>query len=171
LVEFAEGVEATNEVREVAAETRQPRCGEHQRVHRRCEGHPHTLLFIETENGKSICGSYLDPAWVENGFTNDPSRQSFLFTLKNHIGVPPMTFRLTGSDKAAYANRSRWVQLTADHSGGVHLHSGKANGSFGHDENSIERGAQGFNGDDGGGGDDGDGENFRDDRWESWETM
>jgi hypothetical protein len=56
------------------------------------KGRAKTLTFVETENGRSICGGYLDVAWVEGGFASDPERRSFVFTLKNHFGVPPTRF-------------------------------------------------------------------------------
>jgi hypothetical protein len=65
-----------------------------------------TLTFVETENGASISGGYLDVAWVENGDAFDPGRRSFVFTLKNHLGMPPTKFAHRGSkDPAACAVR------------------------------------------------------------------
>jgi prepilin-type processing-associated H-X9-DG protein len=66
-------------------------------------GRAKTLTFVETENGGSVCGGYLDAAWVD-GHVEDPSRRSFLFTLKNHLGVPPTKFAQTQCDGAAYMN-------------------------------------------------------------------
>jgi hypothetical protein len=53
------------------------------------EGRAKTLTFVETEDRCSICEGYLGVAWVEDDYANDPNRKSFLFTLKNHLGVPP----------------------------------------------------------------------------------
>jgi hypothetical protein len=53
-----------------------------------------------TENGKSICGGYLEPAWRERVYAPD-SIKSFLFTLKNHAGVAPTKFPKKGSDSCA----------------------------------------------------------------------
>jgi hypothetical protein len=64
-----------------------------------------TLTFVETENGGSICGGYLDVAWVDGGYVNDPSRRSFIFTLKNHLGVPPTKFAQRRIEYAAYMGR------------------------------------------------------------------
>jgi hypothetical protein len=41
-------------------------------------GHSKTITFVETENGCSICGGYLESAWVDSGWTDDPSRRSFI---------------------------------------------------------------------------------------------
>jgi hypothetical protein len=64
-----------------------------------------TLTFVETENGGSICGGYLDVAWVDGGDTNDPGRKSFIFTLKNHLGVPPTKFAQIHGRSTAYMDR------------------------------------------------------------------
>jgi hypothetical protein len=48
-------------------------------------GHAKTFTFIETENGNSICGGFLAPAWKEDQNLFDPSLESFMFTLKNHL--------------------------------------------------------------------------------------
>ena len=69
-------------------------------------GRARTLTFIETENGGSICGAYLDPAWVVKGWTNDPGRKSFLFTLKNHLGVVPTKFPKKATEWAAHTDSS-----------------------------------------------------------------
>jgi hypothetical protein len=39
-------------------------------------GRAKTLTVVETENGGSICGGYLDVAWNEGGFTSDPGGRS-----------------------------------------------------------------------------------------------
>jgi hypothetical protein len=56
-------------------------------------GHSRTLTFIETENRKSICGGFLEPAWTAGGSTDDPARSSFVFTLKNHLDIAPTSSR------------------------------------------------------------------------------
>jgi hypothetical protein len=61
-----------------------------------------TLTFVETENGSSICGGYLDVTWSDGGCADDPGRRSFIFTLKNHLGVPPTKFAQKVSEQAAY---------------------------------------------------------------------
>jgi hypothetical protein len=62
------------------------------------KGRAKTLTFVETENGGSICGGYLDVAWAD-GFTKDPGRRSFIFTLKNNLGVPPTKFAQKRGDE------------------------------------------------------------------------
>jgi hypothetical protein len=69
------------------------------------KGRAKTLTFVETEDGNSICGGYLDVAWNESGFTSDPGRRSFIFTLKNHLGVPPTKFVQKRDECAAYMKR------------------------------------------------------------------
>jgi hypothetical protein len=64
------------------------------------DGLPNTVVIAVTENGASICGAYVEPAWVENAWYRD-NRESFLFTLKNHAGVGPTKFRKKGSDSSA----------------------------------------------------------------------
>jgi hypothetical protein len=70
------------------------------------EGRAKTLTFVETENGCSICGGYLDVPWAEGSMTRDPGNRSFIFTLKNHLGMPPKKFaQKKGGDGAAYMGR------------------------------------------------------------------
>jgi hypothetical protein len=71
------------------------------------KGRTKTLTFVETENSGSICGGYLDVAWVDAGYVNDPSRRSFIFTLKNHLGVPPTKFAPMRVQYAAHMSRNR----------------------------------------------------------------
>jgi hypothetical protein len=63
------------------------------------KGRAKTLTFVETENGGSICGGYLDVAWVENDYASDPDKGSFIFTLRNHLGVPPTRFAQRQPDR------------------------------------------------------------------------
>jgi hypothetical protein len=70
-----------------------------------------TVTLVETENGGSICGGYLDVAWVEGNWVNDPGRRSFIFTLKNDLGVPPTTFAQKVDGHAAYMVRDRYFQF------------------------------------------------------------
>jgi hypothetical protein len=65
------------------------------------DGLSKTVVIAVTENGESICGAYLDPAWRESAWVLDGSQQSFLFTLKNHAGVVPTKFLKKGSDSGA----------------------------------------------------------------------
>jgi hypothetical protein len=69
------------------------------------KGRTKTLTFVETENSGSICGGYLDVAWAE-GCVNGPGMKSFIFTLKNHLGVPPTRFAQTRIEYAAYMRRN-----------------------------------------------------------------
>jgi hypothetical protein len=68
-----------------------------------------TLTFVETENGCSICGGYLDAPWVEWDFAKDPDRKSFIFTLKNHLAVPPTKWVIKGDRGAALMSRDNLV--------------------------------------------------------------
>jgi hypothetical protein len=77
-----------------------------------------TLMFVETENGVSICGGYLDVPWVAGGI-NDPGRKSFIFTLKNHLGVPPTKFAQRREDCVAFMGRGEYVYFGAGEGFGV----------------------------------------------------
>jgi hypothetical protein len=69
------------------------------------EGLSKTVVIAVTENGESICGGYLDPAWREDAWAKDSSK-SFLFTLKNHAGVGPTKFpKKDTNSSAAYKLR------------------------------------------------------------------
>jgi hypothetical protein len=72
-------------------------------------GRAKTLTLVETENGGSICGGYLDCAWVRSCFVKDPGRRSFIFTLKNHLEVPPTRFEQKRDGYAAFMERSNTV--------------------------------------------------------------
>jgi hypothetical protein len=78
------------------------------------KGRSKTITFVETENGGSICGGYLESAWVESGGMNDRSRRSFLFTLKNHLSVPPTKFAQKQDGRAAYVNPGSLVHWGQD---------------------------------------------------------
>jgi hypothetical protein len=69
------------------------------------KGRTKTLTFVETENGNSICGGYLDAAWVEGGPSHDSGRASFIFTLKNQLGVLPTRFVQKRDEHATYMRR------------------------------------------------------------------
>jgi hypothetical protein len=68
-------------------------------------GREKTLTLVETENGVSICGGYLDVPWIENDYASDPGRGSFIFTLRNHLGVPPTRFVQKRDNYVAYMRR------------------------------------------------------------------
>jgi hypothetical protein len=72
------------------------------------KGRAKTLTFVETENGGSICGGYLDVAWVEGGYASDPGNGSFIFTLKNHLEVPPTRFAQKRHDRVAHTRRGSY---------------------------------------------------------------
>jgi hypothetical protein len=55
-------------------------------------------------NEESVFGGYLEPAWRTFDWVSDPSGKSFIFTLLNHLGVPPAKFALVKSSTAAWLN-------------------------------------------------------------------
>jgi hypothetical protein len=125
------------------------------------QGRAKTLTFVETENGGSVCGGYLDVPWVRDGYVDDPGRRSFIFTLRNHLGVPPTKFTQKRDDRAARAWRGPFFFCFGNSEGFIvcqgypTLYSGYA----------YEAPAQGvalFHGDGGG--------VFRAARWELWEV-
>jgi hypothetical protein len=69
------------------------------------DGLSNTVVIAVTENGESICGGYLDPAWREGVWAEDSSSRSFLFTLKNHAGVGPTKFPKNSCDPYAASKR------------------------------------------------------------------
>jgi hypothetical protein len=72
------------------------------------DGLSKTVVMAVTENGKSICGGYLDRAWREGATSRDDSNKSFLFTLKNHLRVGPTKFPKKDNDwPAAYKRRDK----------------------------------------------------------------
>jgi hypothetical protein len=71
-------------------------------------GHARTMTLIETENGNSICGAFLVPAWAIGGI-RDPRLSSFLFTLENHLDVAPTKFAQRENEFAAQAVRDKYV--------------------------------------------------------------
>jgi hypothetical protein len=70
------------------------------------KGQAKTLTVVETENGVSICGGYLDVPWIEDGYASDRGRGSFIFTLRNHLGVPPTRFAQKRDDSVTHMMRS-----------------------------------------------------------------
>jgi hypothetical protein len=120
-----------------------------------------TLTFVETENGGSICGGYLDVAWVADGYASDPSRRSFIFTLKNHFGVPPTKFTKKRGGEAAYT--SRGYRFSFAYKEGFSVCYDYENLSVGEIYEAPRQGAALFNGDDQG--------KFRAARWELWEVV
>jgi hypothetical protein len=88
--------------------------------HSRCDGHANTLTLIEDTNG-NIFGGFAPLEWESrkwngkyvneenNLWKADPSRKSFLFTLKNPHNVPARRFALKAEmkDFAIYCNSER----------------------------------------------------------------
>jgi hypothetical protein len=124
------------------------------------KGRAKTLTFVETENGGSICGGYLDVPWVEDGWANDPGRRSFIFTLRNHLGVPPTKFAQKRDYWVAYAWRDSRFRF-GDGEGFV-VCQGDPTLWNGQAYEAPGQGVTLFNGDEGG--------VFRAARWELWEV-
>jgi hypothetical protein len=126
-------------------------------------GHQKTLTFVQTENGESICGSFLAPAWDigDEGITRDARRESFMFTLKNSLGVLPKTFAMAAGETQA-------ARLCRDVGAGCGIRDGWEIFDFDSpmpNGNRYEAPAQGtalFHADDRG--------VFRCGRWELWQT-
>jgi hypothetical protein len=124
----------------------------------------HTITFIETENGKSICGASVEPAWVDPGqdraCTHDPSKRTFLFTLKNHLGVAPTKFPCKSPECTVFLRRDRVVIFTSNN-WGMHI-TPETNGymSVTGYKDTAGKGGEVFCGD---------GSGFRAARWELWE--
>jgi hypothetical protein len=69
------------------------------------KGRAKTLTLVETEIGCSSSGGYLDVAWVEDDCASDPRVRSLIFTLRNHLGVPPTKFVQRRAGHAAHMGR------------------------------------------------------------------
>jgi hypothetical protein len=125
-------------------------------------GRAKTLTFVETENGGSICGGYLDVPWVEGRYTMDPGKGSFIFTLKNQLGMPPTRFaQKKGDDGAAYMERYAWVCFGSGE--GFMVYQGDIILDNGRTYEAAGQGVALFNGDDR--------RLFRAARWELWEVV
>jgi hypothetical protein len=125
------------------------------------DGLSKTVVIAATENGESICGGYLDPAWRDGGWAWD-SIQSFLFTLKNHAGVGPTKFPKKGSNSYAAA-KARDNQWRFGYWEGPYIyHGGNPGGGLGGSyEDVVGQGPAIFNG----------GQDFfRLARWELWQV-
>jgi hypothetical protein len=124
-------------------------------------GRARTVTLVETESGGSVCGGYLDVAWVADGQIYDPRCGGFLFTLRNHLGVPPLKFVQKRSGTAAYICRDYRFYF-GDMEGFVvwqrddRLSSGLV-------YEAPRQGSALFDGDSGG--------TFRAARWELWEVV
>jgi hypothetical protein len=124
------------------------------------EGRAKTLTFVETENGGSICGGYLDVPWIGDGYTSDPGRRSFMFTLKNHLGAPPRKFEQKRDDYAAYMGRG--CDFCFGIREGFIVHQGNQALYSGYTYEAPGQGVALFNGDGGC--------VFRAARWELWQV-
>jgi hypothetical protein len=124
------------------------------------KGRAKTLTFVETENGGSICGGYLEVPWVEDGYASDPGRRSFIFTLRNHLGVPPTKFAQKRDNGAAYAWRDSYLCFGIGE--GFMVGQGNQTLYSGYSYEAPGQGVALFNGDGGG--------VFRAARWELWEV-
>jgi hypothetical protein len=120
-----------------------------------------TLTFVETENGGSICGGYLDVAWVEGFYSRDPGRRSFIFTLKNHLGVPPRKFAQKPAGEAAYMRRGQGIWFGKYE--GFMVIGGDSSLNRDQTYEAPSEGVALFKGDDGG--------RFRAARWELWQVI
>jgi hypothetical protein len=94
------------------------------------KGRAKTLTFVETEDGRSTCGGYLDVAWVAGGFVSDPDRRSFIFTLKNHLGVPSTRFAQKRGCFAAHVKRDDCVDFGMKEGFVVSQHPWPLNGGY-----------------------------------------
>jgi hypothetical protein len=124
------------------------------------KGRARTLTFVETKNGGSVCGGYLDVPWTDSGYVADPGRRSFIFTLKNHIGMPPTKFAQKRSEMAAYMRRDR--DISFGHCEGFMVWRDGTSLNSGESYEAPAAGVAIFHGDDDG--------SFRADRWELWEV-
>jgi hypothetical protein len=124
------------------------------------KGRAKTLTLVETENGVSICGGCLDVPWIENGCASDPGRGSFIFTLRNHLAVPPTKFAQKRDGYVAYVWRGGWFCFGYDE--GFIVGQGKPTLCSGHTCQAHGEGVALFHGDGGG--------VFRAARWELWEV-
>jgi hypothetical protein len=97
---------------------------------------------------------------VENGHASDPGRSSFIFTLRNHLGVPPMRFAQKRDDCAAWAWRGS--NFGFGDSEGFIVCQGPQTLCTGYAYEAPGQGAALFTGDGGG--------VFRAARWELWEV-
>jgi hypothetical protein len=72
------------------------------------KGRSKTVTFVETENSGSICGGYLDVAWVDGRHPNDPhaGTRDFIFRLRNQFGMPPTKFGRKRGGSAAFTDRN-----------------------------------------------------------------
>jgi hypothetical protein len=123
-------------------------------------GRAKTLTFVETENGRSVCGGYLDVAWVDGGYAKDPGRKSFIFTLRNHLEVPPTRFEQKQDEYAAFMAQRHSVYFGFGE--GSRVSPDAQSVRSGETYEAPDQGVALFHGDDSG--------VFRAARWELWEV-
>jgi hypothetical protein len=82
--------------------------------HGRCNNHPITITLISSTND-CIFGGHTPVAWSsQNGYGQDPSLKSFIFTLKNPHNLSPRIFKQKQAEYAIY-NYSLWGPIFAGH--------------------------------------------------------
>jgi hypothetical protein len=124
-------------------------------------GYAQTFTFIETANRNSICGAFLEPAWpVEGHRVDDGCQESFMFTLKNHLGVAPTKFPKKWGGAAAGLYKTHFFFGGND---GIKVKGNTTStGTLGLSyQDTVGQGAAVVYGDDIG---------FRAARWELWQT-
>jgi hypothetical protein len=124
------------------------------------KGRAKTLTFVETENGASICGGYLDVVWAE-GHVSGTGRRSFIFTLKNPLGVVPTKFAQKRTENVAYMRRDN--TFCFGNQEGLVVWRGHAALCIGHTYEAPRQGMVLFSGEGGG--------SFHAARWELWEVI
>jgi hypothetical protein len=76
--------------------------------HSRCDGHAPTLTFVLDTRG-NVFGGFTPVKWtspIDHEYGLDEYMRSFIFTLKNPRGIPPMKFKLKPgcAGKAVFQN-------------------------------------------------------------------
>jgi hypothetical protein len=66
-------------------------------------GKTNTLVFVRATTG-SLFGGFLACAWTADDWCKDRTNRSFIFTLENHLDVPPTKFDLVKPDETAFCS-------------------------------------------------------------------
>jgi hypothetical protein len=83
--------------------------------HRCCDQHPNTMTLILSDNG-SIFGGFTPLVWsCRNTYVSDPSRQSFVFTIKNPHNLPPRIFAQKTTENAIYDHSGQGPRFGSGH--------------------------------------------------------
>jgi hypothetical protein len=91
--------------------------------HRKCDGQSHTLMVIETTKG-FIFGGYTPVQWdSSNSPKPDPSKRSFLFTMKNPHSIAARKFSLYNAKLAIYCS-SRFGPILGGNGPDVRISNG-----------------------------------------------